>query len=201
MRILFSLLICLFSTLSYAASASDTLSGLLLNIHTLQADFQQTIEGKTARQSQGHMALVRPGKFYWKVSAPVPQVIIANGSRLWIYDPGLEQVTIRSFSKTTGQSPAFLLSDATLTLSKDYNVEEKGNQHFILVPKEKNSIFAEIKLNFSGKQIREMRFEDHLGHVTRIVFKNVILNSALSKSLFTFKPPQGVDVIDETKKS
>ena len=37
--------------------------------------------------------------------------------------PNLQQVTIRAFSKATGQTPAFLLSDQDLTLGKDFDVE------------------------------------------------------------------------------
>ncbi len=70
------------------------------------------------------MALQRPGKFRWEVVKPNAQLIIANGSRLWIYDPDLEQVIIRAFKHATGQTPALLLSDDNATLSKDFNVQQ-----------------------------------------------------------------------------
>jgi outer membrane lipoprotein carrier protein len=84
----------LFSSLSYGDSASSALTGILLNTQTMEADFSQTVKDKThhnIQQTQGHMALVRPGKFRWEVKSPNQQLIVANGKRLWIYDPDLEQ--------------------------------------------------------------------------------------------------------------
>ncbi len=62
------------------------------------------------QRSYGKMALERPGKFRWEVTKPIPQLIIANEAKLWIYDPDLEQVTIRRLKVTSGETPALLLS-------------------------------------------------------------------------------------------
>ncbi|MDR3477711.1 MAG: outer membrane lipoprotein chaperone LolA [Gammaproteobacteria bacterium] len=201
-----SLLMC---SLANAQSADETLTALLLNITTMKANFVQTIKDKSARSlqhTQGHFALQRPGKFRWEVVKPTAQVIIANGSRLWIYDPDLEQVTIRNFSKTAGQTPAFLLSDKNLMLGKDFNVESvpavsavAGTQIFQLTPKDKDDSFEKIKLTFVGKQIRQMQLEDRLGHLTTIAFQNISMGMPLPDALFHFTPPPKVDVIDETK--
>ncbi|MES2217850.1 MAG: outer membrane lipoprotein chaperone LolA [Pseudomonadota bacterium] len=204
--VLLSGLIC---ATAQAADASDQLTNLLLNIKTMQADFTQTVKDKSAKalqQTHGHMALERPGKFRWEVTKPIAQLIIANGTRLWIYDADLEQVTIRSFQHAAGQTPALLLSDSTLTLNKDFDVQLQLNpmaianyQIFILTPKNKDDPFATIKLSFLNKKIQEMRLEDRLGHVTTISFQDVQVGMPLPSTLFTFKPAANVDVIDETK--
>jgi outer membrane lipoprotein carrier protein len=204
--ILLSVLLC---ASAQADDASGQLTNLLLNIKTMQADFTQTVKDKSAKalqQTHGHMALERPGKFRWEVTKPIAQLIIANGTRLWIYDADLEQVTIRSFKHAAGQTPALLLSDSTLTLNKDFDVQTQINpmaianyQIFILTPKDKDDPFASIKLSFLNKKIQEMRLEDRLGHVTTIAFQNVQVGMPLPAALFNFKPAANVDVIDETK--
>lgn len=209
-KIIFFLCAILFCALAHAQSASAALTHLLLNTHTMQADFTQIIKYDKAsvmHQSQGRMALERPGKFRWEIVKPNNQLIIANGSRLWIYDPDLEQVTIRSFSKAAGQTPALLLSDSNLTLEKDFSIKQvagasqiAGTEVFRLTPKDKENLFVSITLTFIQKQIREMQLADHLGHVTVVAFKNVKLGLTLPATLFTFTPPPQVDVIDETKK-
>lgn len=199
----------LFYTAAQAdAAASDTLTNLLLNIHTLQANFTQTIKDKSAKtlqQSEGNLAIERPGKFRWEVKKPTPQLIVANGARLWIYDPDLEQVTVRKISKAAGQTPAALLSDKSLTLGKDFIVQTSkktsqiaGVEGFTLTPKEKDDPMQMIKLSFLNKQIQEMQLQDHLGHTTIIVFQHVKTGMSLPNSLFTFKPSAKIDVIDET---
>jgi outer membrane lipoprotein carrier protein len=200
---------CFLFTNVHADPASDNLTKLLLNIHTMQANFTQIIKDKSAKslqQSQGQMSLSRPGKFRWDIQKPVSQLIIANGTRLWIYDADLEQVTIRAFHKAAGQTPALLLSDNNLTLSKDFNVHTvpnpsqiAGSQLFLLTPKDKDDPFETIRLAFLNKQIHEMRLEDRLGHVTTITFQNVKTDIPLADSLFIFKPTANIDVIDETK--
>ena len=209
-RILFILLAGSFSLFVYAQDDSNALTQLLLQTHTLQADFSQTTQdghGKVLHQATGHMDLLRPGKFRWDVLEPNKQLIIANGHKLWIYDPDLEQVTIRALSKAAGQSPALLLSDSQLQLGADFTVKQvaqpaqiAGLKKFRLLPKDKDSLFTVLFLNFLNQHIESMELQDHLGNTTRITFKNVKVDAAIPAATFTFTPPSGVDVIDETQK-
>jgi outer membrane lipoprotein carrier protein len=193
----------------YAQSPASDLTDLLLNIKTMQADFSQNIQDKSAnsiQNSSGQMALERPGKFRWDVQKPQKQLIIANGVRLWIYDPDLEQVTIQSVRGGSGKTPALLLSDKSLTIDKDYDVKVipalsaiAGLQIFQLTPKDPDDPLNKIKLTFRMKRIQEMQLQDHLGHTTVIRFQNVQTGMALDDKLFKFNPPPNIDVIDESK--
>lgn len=193
---------------AYAGTSSDDLIQLLSGIQTMRADFTQTMIDKNAKQIQesvGQMALQRPGKFRWEVKKPTAQLVLTNGEKLWIYDPELEQVTIRLLSKEVGESPAMLLTHSAASMDKDYRVEaikikSSPLQWYALVPKSQNSMFAKIKFGFANKQIREMELQDHLGQTTAIAFYNIKQNATLTASLFSFKPPAHVDVIDETAK-
>lgn len=189
------------------STALSTLNQLLANTQTMRADFTQAIMDKNAKPLQkasGKMALLRPGKFRWEVLTPTAQLVVANGQRLWIYDPDLEQVTIRLISKEMGETPALLLSNTETTLANNFSVREgedslTGMQWFVLTPKNQNSMLATIKLGFAHNRIKAMFLEDHLGHTTVIEFTNVRLNADISSSLFQFKVPANVDVIDETQ--
>jgi outer membrane lipoprotein carrier protein len=201
--------ILFFQFTSYAASTPVAdLSQLLQNIQTMRADFTQIITDKKAKElqrSSGHMALLRPGKFRWEVLKPTKQILVTNGSRLWIYDPDLEQVTIKLLTKEIGDSPAMLLSNTSEGLEKAYNVSLSKElnhqlQWYLLVPKNKNNSFAAIKLGFDKNEIREMMLEDQLGQNTHIEFYNIKVNPTLASSLFVFKLPPNIDVIDETQK-
>jgi len=191
----------------FAQNASDDLITLLTPIRTINSQFTQENLDKSSHpitSSKGNLVLERPGKFRWEIKKPNPQTIVSNGTKLWIYDPDLEQVTIRTLSKETGDAPALLLSNPSTTLRTSYNVQTLVNtadkQEFLLTPRDKNSLFEHIKMRFNKKMIEEMQLEDHLGHITSITFNNVILNQSVSPSLFTFKTPPNVDVINETNK-
>lgn len=127
---LFSLIaICVsfFSFAVYAQTPNEELTQLLKNMRSIQSDFTQTIvdkKGKIIQKSTGHMDLVRPNQFRWNVQRPNQQLIITNGKRLWVYDPDLEQVTIRKLSTAAGETPAMLLSNEDLSLGKEFTVRK-----------------------------------------------------------------------------
>lgn len=189
----------------YAAADAD-LTNLLNTLHSLRANFSQIVydnRGKAIQKSYGRMALKRPGKFRWEIKKPIPQIIIANESRLWIYDPDLQQVTIKALHRTAGETPALLLSHEDTQLTADFSIKEiKKNsanwRWFELIPKNSDNMFASMQMGFMNNQIHEMRLQDHLGHTTKIVFSNIETNLNLPMTLFNFKAPSGTDVIDET---
>jgi outer membrane lipoprotein carrier protein len=193
-----------FFSIAYADSAAD-LTQLLNATQSMQARFNQTVfdnHGKAIQQSSGRMSFQRPGQFRWEVVKPIPQIIVANASRLWIYDPDLEQVTIRSLKAASGDAPALLLSHTVTALTQNYTVKTlqiaaSDLQWFELIPKKSDS-FASIQMGFAKTQINEMRLKDNLGHTTRIRFIEAKTNTKLSPALFIFKPKANVDVINET---
>lgn len=197
-------LLCCSAT--FADSASDDLTRLLGQLHTMRASFTQSLlngERAASLKSEGQMSLSRPGQFRWEVIHPNKQLIITNRNKLWIYDPDLEQVTIRTLTKEAGEAPALLLSSSNQKLTESFDIthiqlDSSPLKWFALTPKAKNSMFALIRIGFSGNQIQQMQLQDHLGHTTWIQFHNVKMNVALSPSLFIFHSPAKVDVIDET---
>ncbi len=202
----FLLTLMLAWSISFAHDAQSLIE-LLNPIQSLQANFTQTIldnQGKAIQRSEGKVSLQRPGQFRWEVVSPIPQTIVANTTRMWIYDPDLQQVVIRPIVKTVGQTPPFLLTNISQELSKDFNVQAMpspdGWKWFKLTPKDKSGMFENVQLGFLNRSLKEMRMRDSLGHSTVIEFKQVKENILLSKSVFDFKLPNDVDVIDETHK-
>ena len=190
------------------ATQTDDLAQLLNSVQTMRANFKKVIfdnHDKTLQTSYGRISMQRPGKFRWEVTKPIPQVIVANASRLWIYDPDLEQVTVRSLDEAAGDTPALLLSHVDTVLEKTYRIKAMPSkkadwQWFALTPKKTDGMFASIQMGFQHKQIKEMRLQDQLGHSTTIEFSDVKTNIPIAASQFVMKPPANTDVIDETKK-
>lgn len=202
------LLTCIYLTALAASNPSNDLVALLSSVQTMQANFTQTLydnHGKVIQESHGSMAMFRPGKFRWQVTKPIPQLVIANDTKLWIYDEDLEQVTIRSLKKATGETPALLLSHANASLDKEFNIKQVNKKNaawkwYALTPKKADNMFASIEMGFKNGFMTEMQLKDHLGHTTLIRYKDIQTNLNLSPSLFTFKPPAHVDVINEISK-
>ena len=74
---------------------------------------------------RGSVKLSAPRQFRWEYLKPAPQLIVADGDHIWIYDPDLEQVTVRKQSLEEQGSPLAVLIDPT-ELDRQYKVSEGG---------------------------------------------------------------------------
>lgn len=195
-------LILLLTCHAKAADASDHLSDLLADFHSLTANFDQVIynaKHQPIQKSTGSMALFRPSQFRWEIKEPNPQLLIADGNYLWIYDIDLAQATHQKLDKNKLNSPASLLSGSIADLKSRFKVTqltENPTESFRLVPKSRGDLFHWIELSFVGKKLTQMRMSDNLGSFSIFQFSDVQVNPPLSDNLFRFKAPKGVDVIE-----
>ncbi len=119
MRILL-ILLCLLPAAASAAG-TDALKVFLTQTQTVKARFAQMVLDKNLKplqQAQGVMQFSRPGKFRWDYQKPYEQVIVGDGSKLWIYDKDLNQVTVR----TLGGAPLPLSARSRETVSGDLDI-------------------------------------------------------------------------------
>ncbi len=196
------------------SQAAASLSRLLAPLEALQGQFKQRIvdtKGEIIQESEGWFAMKRPGKFRWETLAPFDQILVSDQVTLWLYDPDLEQVTVRPFDPSMQQTPALLLSGEVNKISEHFRVQMASGQAqttqalkqqsdnpvqtFSLQPKGENSLFEELDLSFVGGQLSEMAIHDSLGQITTISLQKLIANKPISDQQFTFKPPPGTDVL------
>ncbi|MBI3052929.1 MAG: outer membrane lipoprotein chaperone LolA [Betaproteobacteria bacterium] len=202
MRLVLTAWLFFYSALAGAAGL-DMLRIFLQQTTTGKARFAQIIVDKNMKQLQqatGTMHFARPGKFRWEYEKPYEQLIVGDGSRLWVYDKDLNQVSVRKLDQALGDSPAALLAGSS-EIEKIYNLTNLGNQEGLdwveAVPKSKENAFERIRLGFSESGLQAMELRDQFGQATVIKFAEVERNPKLSPELFKFVPPKGADVIRE----
>lgn len=204
--------LCVYLTLGAAAAAQtlsnpsgsvQRLSELLGKAQTLTGRFTQiSLDSGGARlqETSGEMHLKRPGQFRWHTDKPMEQLLVSNGEKIWLYDPDLEQVTVRKLDKRLTNTPALLLSGSLSSISENFLVShhEVGETiDFTLKPKTKDSLFSTLYLSFRDGIIYSMQLVDNVGQRTSIQFSGVKLNQPLVANTFVFDIPAGVDVIAE----
>ncbi len=168
----------------------------------LEATFKQVLRdsrGQAAEQSAGKLQILRPDRFRWDYEVPHAQTIVSDGARLWLYDPDLEQVTVRRLDQTLAGTPAMLLSGGG-DLRATFTVErvEQGGEGIVwvlLLPKRPDTDFRRVRLGFSGDALKFMELEDKLNQTTVLEFIGLKRNPAINVERFTFTPPEGTDVI------
>jgi outer membrane lipoprotein carrier protein len=182
------------------AVALERVERVLAELESVRADFvQETLDAqsKTTQRAVGTLALKRPGRFRWDYSEP-RQVIVCDGTRLWLYDADLQQVTVRTVRDTLSQTPAMLLSGQA-RVRDGFTVRAgpraAGLDWVVLTPRLRDTDFRELRLGFTGTTLHRMEFEDKLNQVTRIEFTRLERNAPLADAQFVFVPPPGADVI------
>lgn len=190
----------LLATVSAQADVVADLQSLLSNLHTMQGEFTQTVVNRSGKKqvSTGDFAISRPGKFRWNYQKPYEQLIVSDGKQVWLYDPDLNQVTIKQIDKALDASPAALLSGDN-NLEKRYQLKvlaaRDGVNWVEAVPRQNDSNFNRIRLGFSGNDIRKMELEDNFGQSTQIELRSVNNNGKPNPALFSFTTPKGADEI------
>lgn len=186
-----------------AGPARQRLDAFATNLHSLKGHFSQTLtdaSGQGAKTSSGTLALEAPRQFRWDTLEPYKQTIVADGSRVWLYDPELEQVTVRVQSTEEAHSPLTVITDLK-QLDQDFAVTERGERDGLawlrLSSRAKDPQFDYADLGFDAQGLKRMVFRDQLGAITDIRFSDWQRNIDLSASTFNFTPPPGADVIGD----
>lgn len=186
-----------------SAAATDALKVFLTQTQTVKARFAQMVLDKNLKplqQAQGVMQFSRPGKFRWDYQKPYEQVIVGDGSRLWIFDKDLNQVTVRKLDRALGASPAALLAGSN-DLERDFRLSnlgmDKGLDWLEAMPKSRETVFERVRMGFGKSGLEAMELRDQFGQTTVITFADIERNPRIAADVFRFTPPQGADVISE----
>lgn len=194
--------------LAAASAGREAITRFSTDLRSLDGRFAQQVfdaNGTATDRSEGRISLKAPRQFRWEYQQPYPQLIVADGDHLWLYDPDLEQVTVRVQSYEEQSSPLAALIDPG-ELDRQFVVSEGGRANGLTwvdlkARKPDDSAVQAAKLGFSADGLATMVFEDQLAQRTEVRFSQWKRNGALPADLFRFTPPEGVDVVGETRDS
>jgi len=193
----------LFSASAFAG-ARDDLGAFTRGLKGLDGQFAQQVydaNGKLKETSQGQVALSAPRLFRWEYVKPYPQLIVADGKKVWVFEPDLKQVTVRPQGAEEQNSPLAALIDPT-RLDAMFVVKDNGSNGGLnwlsLQPKtEGDASFRSAKLGFNAGGLAKMEIVDALGQKTEISFSGWKRNPSFPATTFKYAPAKGVDVIGE----
>ena len=196
------------------ANSLDTLETFLKSTKSGRSDFTQVVTspakaGQTtvrSKTSTGQFSFMRPTRFRFDYIKPFPQVIVADGQTLWLYDADLEQVTARKQAQALGSTPAALVATAVdlSALQKEFSLEAQadadGLQWVQATPKNRESTIQSVRMGLraDGAQVSLSKLEifDAMGQRSVLSFERFEVNPAnLGAAQFNFATPKGVSVI------
>ncbi len=184
------------------AGGRESLDAFTQGLKGLQGRFSQQVfdnKGKRKESNSGVVAMSAPRLFRWEYLKPFPQLILADGKQVWVYDPDLKQASVRPQGAEEQNGPLAALVDPK-RLDRDFDIKETGQasglQWLELTPKRaEDASFQRARLGFGSAGLARMEVLDTLGQRTEIVFTDWKRNPTFSAKTFRFSPPKGVDVV------
>jgi outer membrane lipoprotein carrier protein len=183
----------------------DSLATRLAALAVYSATFTQTVYGARGEElevSEGHVRLQRP-QFKWVVEDPYPQTIVTEGDRLKLYDPDLEQLTIRPLSEALEDTPVSLLTRDDVAIGDAFGIvriADADGETYLVDPRSPDTLYRQIQLRFrSGNggtaTLVGLDILDHLGQRTEIRFRPEANVASIPADEFALDVPPGTDVI------
>ena len=186
-----------------ANSGRIALEEFARGLESFHASFEQVVldsDGIVQDSNEGEMWLSRPSLFRWEYGGDFPEVIVADGERVWIYDISLEQITLRDQSGLASDSPLTILTDLD-RLDQLFEVRDLGvNESLAYVELrsiDEDAEFDRVLLGIDGQELRLIAMEDAFGLRTEIRILASERNPQLEADHFVFVPPGDVDIVGD----
>lgn len=184
------------------ADAVQTLRDFSREVKSGRADFTQTVtapDGKRKKTSSGSFEFQRPNQFRFVYAKPFEQLIVADGKKVWIYDPDLQQASSRRIDQALGATPAALLAGANL--ERDFELkalpDSQGLSWVLATPRQADGMLQNLRVGFKGKELAAIDVLDGFGQRSLLQFSGVSSNVLLPAERFRFVLPAGADLIEQ----
>ena len=183
------------------AAATDELRDFVRNVKSGKSTFTQTVASPNGKQkvSNGSFAFERPNRFRFVYEKPYAQTVVGDGTKVWIYDPDLNQASSRKVGDALANTPAALIVsndiDKVFTLSDAPSKD--GIDWVLATPKQAEGTVRSLKVGFKGHALAQLEIDDSFGQKSLIVFNGFEANAKLPSDTFVFVPPKGADVAEQ----
>jgi len=192
------LVIIFFFDLSSPAAAQTNFLEYLKGINSFQSDFVEHRYSETGQlivSVEGTCKLMRPGMFRWHyLDTNEEQLVISDGSTLWVYEPDLEQVFVRQ-GHSVENSIILKIFGVEDGADQQYLVEELSSPNWLRLRLGADDSILSVDVEYVDTIIKSVRSIDPSGFSTVIEFVNPKTNPRLKASDFQFVPPPDIDVI------
>jgi outer membrane lipoprotein carrier protein len=126
----------------------------------------------------------------------VEQLIVADGQQVWVYDEDLEQVTVKD--QNNQLNPIYVIINDELS-NQHYDIAYELSSHGIdwvsMTPKTPSEEVRAVWLALEDKLVKQIKVFNQFDQVMVFEFYQIERNPEMAQDLFSFIPPEGVDVV------
>lgn len=194
------------ATVPAPADLARALQTRYAGIRDFRAHFTQSVRGGVLRtiatEQRGEVSIKKPGRMRWTYKAPHHQVMVADGTRIYIYNAS-DRTGITSPMPTGDDlSAAVLFLSGRGDLQRDFTAtmpaaQPAGEWHLTLTPKVRQDDFVSLALAVDRASLafRGFSWTDHQGGANTIRFTNLRENVGVTDREFVFTFPKGTTMI------
>jgi outer membrane lipoprotein-sorting protein len=208
-------LILALATQSDAQTAEATIGRAVTaykSIRTLSGTFEQTLRNTllgTTSTARGEFEQEFPNRIAIRFTEPNGDVLIVDRTVAWLYLPSTNPGQALKLPAAASGSSLNIIEQFLRTPESRYSLSDAGAAtvggratHAVrLVPRAPVREFTEATVWIDDRTalIRQFEVKEPTGLVRRVRVVDAKVNPTLSPRAFTFTPPAGVTVIDQTK--
>jgi len=182
-------------------------------ITSARGTFEQTVTNAltgTSASSKGTYAQEKPNRLAIRFDLPGKDAIVADGKFVWVYLPmSAPGQVIKRAGTDRSSVPIDLTGQFLDQPRKKYDIAAAGTKTvsghaahgLTLTPKPGTSgpiTKATVWVDDDDSLIREFEATETSGVTRHVVLTTLETNAAVDRSTFTFTPPKGVKVVDQT---
>ena len=185
----------------------DGVARSFVQMKDFTADFVQVFEDPLNRKQQesGHLYLRRPRMMRWEYQRPEGNLFISDGKTVYFYVPADRQVNKEAVRDTFDDRIPLMFLLGRGDLRSEFTRFEllntkpflQGTKVVRMYPRRKTDLSEVVmEVDPANFQIRRLLLTHSDGSRQEFIFSNIRINSGVPASLFDFKVPAGVEVVD-----
>ncbi|MFO7803386.1 MAG: outer membrane lipoprotein chaperone LolA [Desulfovermiculus sp.] len=196
--------------IAFAQDIADLIQKQYTTVTSFQSQFTQELTNAASGESEerkGDIWYQKPEQIRWHTKCPEEELLVSDGEVVWDYFPE-EKVAYKYSLEGRFDSKTMLkFISGEVNLKEDFRIEVLGADSDFFewtkvrlepIEPEPSLVMAFIWLDPETDLIRQVLLEDFFGNSNRLTFEDISLNREkdLKPSLFTFDPPEGVEVME-----
>lgn len=168
---------------------------------TLQATFTETYTTRGRKTiEKGELYLRKPGRMRWEYTQPAGKLFVSDGKYFYYYNAEQKRAERMNMKQAEDmRAPlGFLLGRLDFDRDfKEYRVRAEGENLIInALPKSNKLPFTDVTFMVNSKfAIERLSVQGQDQSVLEFQFTNEKINSAVSRELFKFQAPPGVEYV------
>ncbi|SRR6266700_617354 len=200
--------------LTFVPAQEKGLAGLIdgversfAKMNDFSSDFIQIFQDPLNRKQEeaGHLYLKRSKMMRWEYKSPEEKFFISDGKTVYFYVPADRQVNKEAVKETFDDRMPLMFLLGRSNLQSEFTSFEllatkpflQGTKVVRMHPRRKTDLKELLmEVDPANYQIRRLLLAHSDGSRSEFIFSNIQINTGVKASLFDFKVPPGVEVVE-----